>query len=632
MRKLARNIRGQFVVGAALIIAILTLAVALSIYQVSLHRQQLVYEPVKELVLGITSDLDRALTFALGNASQEYYKTGSEDWAGAQGYGFISMWVRSILASYSHLGVKMNMSVPTNSTQGGLRDVLFHFDWGQRVGLSYVYTKFDLDVDAYGFKGWVGESKKFVGLTIFPESMRLNESGPLGSTILNFHVQDNEYPIPNLTPDSLEIYAHITRDVWFPANITSLSYLGGGNYTVEFSPRINEYTLGVVLTVVTPEDRIYVSAYSYRDVFISVTLQSLEDPVTGSTKNLGVIQLGNTSYPILPNSPRRDPGTYLLKYTPQNSSYAFLNWTVTGDVHVEDSYARITSLTVDGNGTVTAFYRRGTATEPPAPKSDLILDSRDWTNQSLHLGKIKLGETTYYPLPKTVKNLPGGDYPLQYIPQNSSYVFLWWEYSKTSGNVIWNSTDDSTTLTVYGNGNVTAVYALLPGGSLTPRIEDWSTLYLDAGYRLVPPSLWSGLSGKFAPSYSIGAAKQVAVFKSPNTPIPIYLARYVNATAFVRPNPPSNVKDIKIELGFNYGGKYYRLGSDTYPVNTQGVYRLTIDALYGTPPAQFPQGYFGVIPEGSVIILTVTVQFIMIPWGTFFLYYGPVTPSCIELF
>jgi len=1152
---------------AALLIALLTLSVALSIHQVNLHRQQLRYEPVEELVLGITSDLDRCLTRALSIASQEYYATGSEENATRKGYDFISKWVRSILASYSHLGIKMTI----NQTEEGLT-----FNWNNVLGFSQVYAKFDLDVDAYGFKGWVGESRKFVTLKIFPDSILLGTQ----NTTLKFQImqgKNQDIPIPNLTPESLKIWADLTGQYpagedWIPATVTALNYLGGGKYTVTFNARINERTQGVKLLVITPEDNIYVSArsskaYSYGDIFLTLQSQEEYSPIP---TNLGLIRLGDTIY-ILPNYTRIDPGIYILRYFPEEGD-SFLNWTTIGAVTVGNPRSSITSITIDGNGTITAFYRRYTPPEPIIV--NLTLDSRDWTNSSFHLGSITFGTATYnnlpanvnptvgdYPLqyipemgyvfqrwelsgdvipastvdnPTTLRvigngtviaiyalkppipilanvtlqsmdenpsappnlgkirfgetlfglpnsttvlngtylleyvpeegytfinwitteniivqnlnlrltsvtvkgngiitafyrrsiplnlvldsrewnysstslgniilgltnyDLPNttvilaGDYPLQYIPENMSYVFLWWEFSgdvipastvdnpttlrvigngtviavyrsepaittpvsvtlqsleetlappgnlgkiqlggtlfelpnlttvfngtyllsyipaegytflnwtttagisvkdpyspttsvtinnngtitafyrgcnvfldsrhlenlsfslgsitlgtntyslpkrltslaagnyaiqytplnssyiflrwevsgdlipanstssttelrilgdgmliavyyvkppaptqatvtlrsveetsasqnlgkiqfgetlfglpnsttvltgsylleyipaegfsflkwTTTGNIVvenqyssltivtvngngtitaiyrgckvfldsiawdsssqslgkitlgsniytlpknvtglpagdyllqysphndsyvflwwefsgdivpWNSTSSNTTLTVYGDGAVTAVYGLISEPP-PPFVGDWSTLYVDTGYRLMPPFMWSGKSSHLPSRYSTGTGKQWADLISPPTPT-LYLARYVNVTAYVRPNPPWNAKDVTLELGFAYNGQYYFLGSGTYPINSQGVYTLEIDILYG----QFP-GEIGVIPEGSEIILTVTVTFFKEPWGTFFLYYGPKNPSRVELF
>jgi len=989
MKRFRRNTSGQFVVLAALLIATLTLSLALSIHQLNLQWQQLRYEPVEELVLGITSDLDRCLTHALSVASEQYYETGVEKNATSKGYNFISKWVRSVLASYSHLGIKMNMSVPINGT--GLTDVSWQLDWRKEVGLSQVYTKFDLDVDAYGFKGWIGHSGRFVMLRIFPDSITLTNR----TTTLRFQIVEGKgqaLPIPNLTNESLKIWAHLTQNVMVPAEVNRLRYLGGGNYTVTFTPRVSEQSLGAQLFVVTPEDNIYVSAYYHRDISqsdIYVTLRSLEQdgdskdlgqiqlrasnytlpssfridpgkyllryfaeegysflnwttdgfalvddpsssitsvivydnctitafynalyekpetlnlildsrdkdnltrhlgmislnstdyalpvdvsltageyplrfkpdnpgqyfqfwessgevipassvenpttlfvsgngtvvavygsqpPVTKSasvtlqsleetldTSNLGNIVLGTTSF-RLPNSANLPDGTYLLRYMaaygytflnwttstsafvenpsssitrvtiyddctltafykrtpitgptivslsldsrekdnltrhlgmislssieytlpadvtlgpgeytlqfkPDNSSqyfqfwdcsgdaipassidnpttlvvsgngtvvavygskppvttpvqvtlqssqdtlasqnlgnivvgenlfklpnstklfsgeylleyvpaegYTFLNWTTTGGITVEDPYSSMTVAAVTGKGTITAFYRG----------CKIFLNSRHWADLSSSLGYVKLGPTAYT-LPKNLTGIAPGNYLLEYTVYNESYAFLWWEVS--GGAIPWDFAGNSTSVTIFGDGTLTAVYYLISEGE-PPVGGDWDTLYLDRGYRLNPPFLWSGQSGHVPPSFSQGKEKQVAVFYSPPTPT-IILAPIVNVTAYIRLNPPESVKDITMELGYWYNGTYYLIGTTVYTDKSQGVYRMQIDIF--KEQSEFP-GLFGIIPKGSVIVLTATVTFFRSPWGTFFVYYGPDRPTNIELY
>jgi len=455
MRRLAKAKRGQFVVVSALIIGIIVLSTALSIYQMGLNRQYFRYKSVRELVLGITSDFDRCLAHALSLASKKYFETWDQISAIAEGDAFIWKWVRSISTTYSNLGLEM--LVMSESKSG----VDFIFDWGSDVGRSSIRGTFSLNVTGYGYTGWIGESAKYVMLKVYTDTIENSGSDIPGSTTVDFNVmKEMGNPASNLNPNSLIIYTHMSNNTWrqVPAKIESLEYKGGGNYTVRFSPRVNQYTHGLIMTVITPEDNIYVSARYYKESFLTIGLQSLED--NGASRNLGQIQLGSEFFQTLPAVKTLPapyfPYSYILKYTPYNSSYAFLNWTTAGDIYVRNASAEITSLTINGNGTVTAFYYRGAVPEPTLV--NVSLDSRDWTNSSFHLGNIMLGETTYT-LPQMVEGLTIGDYPLQYTPDDSSYTFLWWE---AIGEVIpWNNTSNSTTLTVYGDGTVVAVYVLL---------------------------------------------------------------------------------------------------------------------------------------------------------------------------
>jgi len=340
----------------------------------------------------------------------------------------------------------------------------------------------------------------------------------------------------------------------------------------------------------------------------TATLQSLE--ATGASQNIGTMQLGATVF-TLPNSTTLPTGTYLLEYNP-TAGYQFFNWTVTGSIIVQNLTAQTTNVTVNGNGTIRAFYRG----------CIVNLSSRHWQNSSYNLGTIAFGVVNYS-LPGTLIGLPQTDYFLQYIPLNSSYVFQWWEQS---GNVIpWNFTSNSTILTVYGDGNITAVYALITEPQ-PPFMGECNTLYVDKGPMLVPPFMWS-LKSSHIPSWaSTGADKQEVVVYSPPVPT-IYLARYLNITAYVGIDPPWNAESLYLEFGYNYSGQYYLLGNGTFPISSDGVYRMTIDSLLGEYP-----GEVGVIPEGSICKFWVVVTFYRQPWGTFKLYYGPNQPSRVELY
>jgi len=455
MKSFRKNTRGQFVIIVALLIALLTLSLSLSIHQVNLHRQQLRYEPVEELVLGITSDLDRCLTYALSIATQKYHNGTPYDDAKNEGYNFISKWVRSVLASYAHLGMKMTMSIPENETTGGPTDIQWRIDWDNPVGISHVSTKFDLDIDAYGFKGWVGRSAKFVRVEILPPIEFDNQSTTLKFQILQGKLSESmPIPIPNLTPESLsKTQVHITEDFWVSSpelQVTALTYLGEGIYSVTFNQRINEHTLGVQLTVDTPEDNIVVSAIYYRKANVFINLQSQDEDPLGQP-NLGWIQLGEKTY-SLPNS-TTIIGPYLA-YTPLNSSYVFVKWNTTRNIEVANYSSRVTSVKTTGNGTITAIYKRYIP-----PKYNLTLRSRDWENfNPPNLGNITIG-TTEYTLPNST-NRYAGDYMLQYEPSNSSYRFLWWE--STNGAIVWNPYNNPTTFTLIGNGTITAVYMARP--------------------------------------------------------------------------------------------------------------------------------------------------------------------------
>ncbi|MEM2126901.1 MAG: hypothetical protein QXH67_01585 [Candidatus Bathyarchaeia archaeon] len=628
-RGLISSRRGQFVIIAALLISLLTLSLSLSIHRLSLHRQQFIHQPVEELVLGLSSDLDRCLAHALGRASEKYYETGSNQLAGEEGRTFISKWVKSVIASYSSLGVGLTMNSSSGIT--GKINVDFNLEWGRERGLSQVYTEFRLDIESYGFKGWMGHSGKYVKLDLYPNLLKISEgacSEP-GNTSLVFRLVEGkdfeEKPIPNLSIENIKVWVNLTRFTIVQGNITGLRYLGMGQYNVTFTPKVNNNTMGVSLMVITPGDRVYVAAFiPYRDIYITLRsqLNSSQTPT-----DLGFIKLGNTTYSPSEEPHPINPGEYLLKYTPEDG-YIFLNWTTTGQVSVDEPYSSLTKAAIYGNGTITAYYAPYSPPQPSPPEAGLIvnlmLKSRHIMNQlQENLGSITLdGEV--YTLPKLLRIL-SEDPHVRYNPKNSSYTFIGWE---AEGGVIpENSTSIETTLTLIGDGNLTALYDL---ALETPpqNDEDWSTLYVDSGYSLNPIFLCTNTSGKLTPPFSHGEDKQEAILESPNTSKDITLADKVKIMLHLRPNPPSSVKSINVTLSFRYEGVNYIIGNNSTSIDSQGVYELIINATLGN----YPNNNNKKVPEGSVFVMNVLVTLKGPPYGTLFFYYGPDKPSRIELY
>ena len=280
MRKLIRNNKGQFVIIAALLIAALTLATVISIHEININRQSIVYKPVNEFLLGTTSDMNRALTVALANytdgiannktsiveANYTAYRTASQ---------FMTTWKESVLTSYSSYGIRINPDYdmtprfeigPWNGTT----------PWANSTTFSFAYIPYGFDVDSYGFKGWVGATIKYVKLQIFSETVETNPT--TGSTSLIFQLTQSDVsenystPIPDLpsSPDNaaFRIGAYNANSQSFTpmAGPSTLIYLGGGNYNVTFNQAIDPIHNGVRLDLATPKDEIWISALSYNDI------------------------------------------------------------------------------------------------------------------------------------------------------------------------------------------------------------------------------------------------------------------------------------------------------------------------------------------------------------------------------
>ena len=274
MKKWVRNKRGQFVIIAALIIAALTLATVISIYEININMQSIAYKPVNEFLLGTTSDMNRALTISLARYTDSILNQGStEDAAILGASNFMTMWKQSMLTSYSSYGIKINPTVNFTST--------FDHNWNGNSTYSFAYIPYDFDVASYGFMGWVGSTEKYVQLQIY--SATVNTTVP-GQTSLIFQLTQSDVnentpiPISDLLSNSetFKIGAYIPGNPFSPTDKTpTLVYLGNGNYSVTFKQAIDDPTTQCVrLDLATPNDGIWVSAYSPAPPKVSTQLSS----------------------------------------------------------------------------------------------------------------------------------------------------------------------------------------------------------------------------------------------------------------------------------------------------------------------------------------------------------------------
>lgn len=255
MQIMKRKKSGQFVIISAVIIATFTLSVVLSIHQISINNQQMSYQPVEELVLGITSDLERCLSYALSVATHEFNTSQDITIAKAVGNQFITKWGNSIVGAYSNIGLRIYLRESITGPFG----VYWFFDWNGEYGISQVYTHFNLDIDAYGFKGWECSSSKFVSLEIDPASVRRIEGG----TSLVFKITEgkqftDERPVQNLTPEYITLTLNKSGIISNP-EVVSISYMGQGVYSLTF----NDYFAWedeLIVRITTPNDNIIVGA------------------------------------------------------------------------------------------------------------------------------------------------------------------------------------------------------------------------------------------------------------------------------------------------------------------------------------------------------------------------------------
>jgi len=189
-----------------------------------------------------------------------------------------------------------------------------------------------------------------------------------------------------------------------------------------------------------------------------VHLESLED--TGATANIGKIIFGDTSYG-LPNDISTLTGSYPLQYL----GYLFDHWETTGNVSVSNSISNPTTVTVIGDGTVRAIYRKLIV------ECNIHLESREDNYASSNLGTIKFDGLTYS-LPSDITK-PSATYAIEYNA-TSYFVFDHWE---TTGDItVSDSNSNPTTVWVIGDGTLRAIYGMPTVNGRTVVIESNTTI------------------------------------------------------------------------------------------------------------------------------------------------------------
>lgn len=127
MTNIAKSRRGQFIVAAAMFIALIMLAMALMIYSAGSRYQTLEKEPVREIVQTITDDFKRILTIALVDYNNATNKAVAEgdfretvfDWSEKTTYCYLGMGLQLKVS-----GVQPYYNIAENSFEVGANATL----------------------------------------------------------------------------------------------------------------------------------------------------------------------------------------------------------------------------------------------------------------------------------------------------------------------------------------------------------------------------------------------------------------------------------------------------------------------------------------------------------------------------
>ena len=227
--------RGQFLILSALGIVIMMITLSSLLAYTSLSRISLEKTDFRRVTAEVNLNFRRALATSLAEVSKKLdFKasvsrysnyTTLNDYPDAKlgGYEFMTQWQKTILASYSGLGLNLSVSRP-----------LFQCAWNSSSGYSKVSSNITLDILNYGFYGWRSQASIELNVTIL--DLDLNRTD--GRTVaFYFYVgKENGVPVSGISENyAFILFKHVESDQLTLSKNFSLTYLGGGHYLANFT-------------------------------------------------------------------------------------------------------------------------------------------------------------------------------------------------------------------------------------------------------------------------------------------------------------------------------------------------------------------------------------------------------------
>jgi len=257
--------RGQFVVSIALLIAIIAMTAALSVYFASMLHHRFRYKGYKEIISTINSDFKRALTNALSKATHDYVgvKPGGEIDLESLTYNytllrlsaqnFMDYWKQTVINSYSSMGLEMDLEyrnmflleerkenysgIGITIPERWLYNLTTAY-WFYPESISAIRANLSLNITGVGFYGFKTSELVYLILGIDINDLKKQaQSGEINH--LNVIVlKEGETPVHDLTTKNFMIRVFdLYTGSWRKVPIMGVSYYGDGYYTIYLPPQ-----------------------------------------------------------------------------------------------------------------------------------------------------------------------------------------------------------------------------------------------------------------------------------------------------------------------------------------------------------------------------------------------------------
>lgn len=235
--------RGQMIVIAALLMAILLVSLLPITYMATTHYRFMRYKSVKEITANIASEFQRGLEAILATSTHIYNKTFYLEPGRIVAKKLFNRWIMTLLKAYSGVGIQVNVSygdILLQPAKDGYPEVrieegeIMKCFWYFPRAISAIYATMSLNLTEYGLYGWNISRLVLLNLTINTDQIGVDYSKDIAWFNITL-LKEYQEPVNDLA-EGILIVRYYDKNVnnWKIADIINITYRGAGDYTIFF--------------------------------------------------------------------------------------------------------------------------------------------------------------------------------------------------------------------------------------------------------------------------------------------------------------------------------------------------------------------------------------------------------------
>ena len=298
--------RGQMIVIAALLMAILLVSLLPITYMATTHYRFMRYKSVKEITANIASEFKRGLEAILATSTHIYNKTFYLEPGRLVAKKLLNRWIMTLLKAYSGVGIQVNVSygdILLQPAKDGYPEVrieegeIMKCFWYFPRAISAIYATMSLNLTEYGLYGWNISRLVLLNLTINTDQIGIDYSKDIAWFNMTL-LKEYQEPVNDLA-EGILIVRYYDKDVnsWKIADIINITYHGAGDYTIFFKYPYddNRYKYLEIMVVDTRGIMVEATTYSISTGIEFDITRNTPDPSTNETYTLEAV-LGGKWY------------------------------------------------------------------------------------------------------------------------------------------------------------------------------------------------------------------------------------------------------------------------------------------------------------------------------------------------